>query len=269
MTDQAFVKVVLVTGGSSGIGEAICRRLAAEGHRVYGTGRKLDLQPVGYRMIPMDITNDESVEQGVQLVLEEAGRIDVVVNNAGMGIQGPAEDISPELALHVIDTNVMGAHRVCRAVLPGMRERRQGLVIHITSLAANYGLPFRGFYSASKAALERYAEAQRMELAPFGVHVVTLQPGEYRTGIAAARARPASIGPHYADAYDRVMRVLDGSLHYSRDPDEVAVKVSRLIHRSSPYGVHFAAHGVQRLSVVLKKVLPSRLFERLMMRHYR
>ena len=269
MTDQAFVKVVLVTGGSSGIGAAICTRLAAEGHRVYGTGRKVDRQPHGYHLVAMDITDTASVQRGVEQVLREAGRIDVVVNNAGLGIQGPAEDIAPELALEVLNTNLMGAHRVCQAVLPGMRDRRRGLVIHITSLAANYGLPFRGFYSASKVALERYAEAQRMELAPFGVHVVTLQPGEYRTGIAAARARPTSIGAHYAEAYQRVMQVLDGGLHYSRDPDEVAVKVSRLMQRSSPYGVHFAAHGVQRLSVLLKKVLPSRLFERLMMRHYR
>ncbi|MBK9273856.1 MAG: SDR family oxidoreductase [Flavobacteriales bacterium] len=269
MNDQAFVKVVLVTGGSSGIGEAICKRLAAEGHRVYGTGRTVDEQPSGYRLVEMDITDADSVQRGVQEVLTETGRIDVVVNNAGLGIQGPAEDITPELALKVLDTNVMGAHRVCRAVLPGMRQRKQGLIVHITSLAANYGLPFRGFYSASKAALERYAEAQRMELAPFGVNVVTLQPGEYRTGIATSRARPTSIGTHYSEAYERVMQVLNGSLHYSRDPDEVAVKVSRLIHQAAPYGVHYAAHGVQRLSVLLKKILPSRLFEQLMMRHYR
>ena len=269
MNDPAFVKVVLVTGGSSGIGEAICKRLAAEGHRVYGTGRKVDAQPNGYRLVEMDITDADSVQRGVQAVLAENGRIDVVVNNAGLGIQGPAEDITPELALKVLDTNVMGAHRVCRAVLPGMRQRKQGLIVHITSLAANYGLPFRGFYSASKAALERYAEAQRMELAPFGVHVVTLQPGEYRTGIANSRARPSAIGAHYSEAYERVMHALNGSLHYSRDPDEVAVKVSWIIRQPAPYGVQYAAHGVQRLSVLLKKLLPSRLFERLMMRHYR
>ncbi len=269
MTDQGFVKVVLVTGGSSGIGEAICKRLSAEGHRVFGTGRKVEAQPTGYRMVAMDITDQGSVQRGVEQVLAEAGRIDVVVNNAGLGIQGPAEDITPELAMQVLDTNVLGAHRVCRAVLPGMRERKRGLLVHITSLAANYGLPFRGFYSASKAALERYAEAQRMELSPFGVHVVTLQPGEYRTRIATGRLRPGSIGTAYAHAYERVMAVLGTSLHYSRDPDEVAVKVSQLIRQEAPYGVHYSAHGLQRLSVLLKKCLPTRLFERLMMRHYR
>jgi len=269
MTDQAFVKVVLVTGGSSGIGEAICKRLAAEGHRVYGTGRKVDRQPHGYRLVAMDITDTASVQRGVEHVVGEAGRIDVVVNNAGVGIQGPAEDIAPELALEVLNTNLIGAHRVCQAVLPGMRDRRRGLVIHITSLAANYGLPFRGFYSASKAALERYAEAQRMELAPFGVHVVTLQPGEYRTGIAAARARPASIGPHYADAYDRVMRVLDGSLHYSRDPDEVAVMVAEIMVTAKPKSVYRAAHGMQLFSILAKKLLPGRRFEQMVMKHYK
>ncbi len=264
-----FVKVVLVTGGTSGIGASICKRLAAEGHRVYGTGRRVDEQPNGYRLVAMDITDNASVQGAVEQILQEAGRIDVVVNNAGLGIQGPAEDISPEMALGLLDTNVIGAHRVCRAVLPGMRGRGSGLVVHITSLAANYGLPFRSFYSASKAALERYAEAQRMELAPFGVGVVTLQPGEYRTRIATGRLHPGTISAPYQAAYDRVMAVLGGSMHYSRDPDEVAVLVSKLIRTKAPHGVHYAAHGVQRLSVLLKKVLPGRLFERLMMRHYR
>lgn len=269
MSDPGYVKVVLVTGGSSGIGEAICKRLSAEGHRVFGTGRKVGAQPNGYRLVAMDITDEASVQRGVDEVLAEAGRIDVVVNNAGLGIQGPAEDITPELALDVLNTNLLGAHRVCRAVLPGMRERKRGLVVHITSLAANYGLPFRGFYSASKAALERYAEAQRMELAPFGVHVVTVQPGEYRTRIATGRLRPPTVSAAYAQAYERVMGVLAGSLHYSRDPDEVAVLVSRLMRQAAPYGVQYSAHGVQRLSVLLKKLLPARLFERMMMRHYR
>ncbi|MBL8003288.1 MAG: SDR family oxidoreductase [Flavobacteriales bacterium] len=263
-----FVKVVLVTGGSSGIGESICKRLAAQGHRVYGTTRKAGEQPNGYRLVSMDITDEASVLRGVDEVLREAGRIDVVVNNAGLGIQGPAEDITPEMALQLLDTNVLGAHRVCRAVLPGMRTRKAGLVINITSLAANYGLPFRSFYSASKAALERYTEALHMEVAPFGIHAVTLQPGEYNTKIATSRLRPATIGEHYRKLYDRVMEVLGGSLHYSRDPDEVAVLVAKIMATPRPKSAYYAAHGVQRLSVELKKLLPGRRFQRMMMKHY-
>lgn len=268
MEPANFVKVVLVTGGSSGIGESICRRLAAQGHTVYGTTRKAGEEPAGYRLVRMDITDEASVRSAVEAVLREAGRIDVVVNNAGLGIQGPAEDITPELALQLLDTNVLGAHRVCRAVLPAMRERKAGLIINITSLAANYGLPFRSFYSASKAALERYTEALHMEVLPFGIHAVALQPGEYRTGIATGRLRPAAIGEHYRRMYDRVMEVLGGSMHYSRDPDEVAVLVAAIMATPKPRSVYYAAHGLQRLSVLLKKVLPGRRFQRMMMRHY-
>lgn len=264
-----FVKVVLVTGGSSGIGESICKRLAAQGHTVYGTTRKAGEEPTGYRMVQMDITDESSVRDGVATVLREAGRIDVVVNNAGLGIQGPAEDIAPELALQLLDTNVLGAHRVCRAVLPAMRERKAGLIINITSLAANYGLLFRGFYSASKAALERYTEALHMEVSTFGIHAVTLQPGEYKTRIATGRLRPATISDPYRKAYDRVMEVLGGSLHYSRDPDEVAVLVGKIMAKAKPRSVYYAAHGLQRLSVELKKLLSGRRFQRMMMRYYR
>ncbi|HRH38700.1 MAG TPA: SDR family NAD(P)-dependent oxidoreductase, partial [Flavobacteriales bacterium] len=154
-------KVVLVTGGSKGLGHAICKRLVAEGHTVFGTGRKVEhgASVDGFTVLTMDITDEASVQRAIDDVMQRAGRIDVVVNNAGLGIQGPAEDITPELATRLMDTNVIGAHRVCRAVLPIMRQQRSGLIINITSVAGNFGLPYRAFYSASKAALERYSEA--------------------------------------------------------------------------------------------------------------
>ncbi|MCB0759297.1 MAG: SDR family NAD(P)-dependent oxidoreductase, partial [Flavobacteriales bacterium] len=163
-------KVVLVTGGSSGIGKAICTRLAAQGHTVLGTTRNVGEQPEGYRLIAMDLVDDGTVKRAVAEVITSANRIDVLVNNAGLGIQGPTEDILPEQATALFDANLIGAHRVCRAVLPHMRASGSGLIINITSLAANFGLPYRGFYSASKAALERYTEALNMEVQPFGIH---------------------------------------------------------------------------------------------------
>jgi NAD(P)-dependent dehydrogenase (short-subunit alcohol dehydrogenase family) len=264
-----FVKVVLVTGGSSGIGQAICKRLSAQGHRVFGTTRRAGDQPNGYRLVDMDITDEASVLRGVDEVLRQAGHIDVVVNNAGLGIQGPAEDITPELALQLLDTNVLGAHRVCRAVLPGMRDRKAGLIINISSLAANFGLPFRSFYSASKAALERYTESLSMEVAPFGIHVASLQPGEYNTKIATSRLKPTVIGAAYEKAYARTMEVLGGSMHYSRDPDEVAVLVAKIMDAPSPKSVYRAANGVQLFSILAKKLLPGRRFEKMVMKHYK
>lgn len=262
-------KVVLVTGGSSGIGKAICERLAAEGHRVFGTSRKPGDAPQGFSMLAMDLSDEASVRRAMDQVIVQAGRIDVVVNNAGLGIQGATEDLTPVQAASLLDTNVLGAHRVCLAALPHMRAQGSGLLINVTSLAANFGLPYRGFYSASKAALERYTETLSMEVRPFGIHAVTLQPGEYKTNIGDNRIRPAVASEPYRKGYERAMELLGGSLHYSRDPDEVGRLVLRIMAKRNPVGVYYAAHGKQRLAVLLKKVLPAALFQRLMMQEYR
>jgi NAD(P)-dependent dehydrogenase (short-subunit alcohol dehydrogenase family) len=264
------MKVVLVTGGSSGLGAAICARLTAIGHKVYGTGRKVQpgTHEHGYTLLPMDVTDEASVQHTVEEILRREGHIDVLVNNAGLGIQGPAEDITPALAMQLLNTNVLGAHRACRAVLPGMRQRRKGLIINVTSIAANFGLPYRSFYSASKAALERYGEALAVEVKQFGINVVSIQPGEFKTNIAAARLRPDVITPDHQAGYQKAMDALGGSMHYSRDPDELALVVAKVIASSHPKTSYLVAQGVQRISVLAKKFLPGRMFQRMVGKHY-
>lgn len=260
-------RVILITGGSSGLGAAMCERLALAGHTVIGTSRK-EGRREGFELLPMDIRDEASVRAAVQRILAQHGRIDVLVNNAGVGVQGAVEDIDPAIAREAFDVNVIGALRVCRAVLPAMRERGTGLVINISSIAANFGLPYRGFYSATKAALDRVTETLRIEVEPFGIRVVGLQPGEFKTPIAASRLRPGTIGPAYRARYERAMHILDGGLGYSRDPDELARVVQRIVDDPRPRTVYRVAEGMQVLSVLLKKVLPGRLFERLVRRHY-
>ncbi len=263
-------KVILVTGGSSGLGQAMCKRLAAQGHTVFGTGRSVEdgQQQEGFTLLRMDITDDATVRAGVESALRRAGRIDVLVNNAGLGIQGPASDIEPDMAMRLIDTNLLGAHRLCRAVLPAMRAQGKGLIINITSVAGHFGLPYRAFYSASKAALERYGEALAIEERRFGISVVNVQPGEFNTPIANGRLRPATISPEHRAGYEKAMEVLSGSLHYSRDPDELARVVARVIADPEPRAAYLVAQGVQRISVLAKKLLPGRLFQRLVGKHY-
>ncbi len=267
---DTFKKVVLVTGGSSGIGKAICSRLTAAGHTVYGTSRKVSgLQNIeGIRLIGMDVTDDASVNAAIEAVARREGRIDVLINNAGLGIQGPIEDTGTDLARSILDTNVLGPHRVSRAVLPHMREKKSGLIINITSIAANFGLPYRGFYSASKAALERYSEALATEIDRFGIKVVAVEPGEFNTNIASSRLRPATIGDAYKNHYDRAMDLLRGSMSTSRDPDELARVIAKIIADPSPQAVYRVAEGKQKLSVLLKKLLPGRMFERMVRKHY-
>jgi len=263
-------KVILVTGGSSGLGKSICLRLAKSGHAVYGTSRKVHSEETtdGYRMVQMDVTDDTSVQKAIAEVLTRESRIDVLVNNAGLGIQGPVEDISPELAQRLFDTNVWGPHRVWCAVLPTMRKQGSGLIINISSVAANFGLPYRGFYSASKAALDRLSESLSTEVDRFGIRVVTVQPGEFNTTIGDSRLRPEKISEAHRPGYEKAMEVLGGSMHYSRDPDELAQVVERIIQAKEPKSRYIVAEGMQRLSILAKKLMPGRMFEKMVRKHY-
>lgn len=263
-------QIVLITGASSGIGKAIGLRLARAGHIVFGTSRQPQLGDGHgpFDLLPMDVTVDASVSDAVAEVVKRAGRIDVLINNAGLGIQGPVEDIPTELALRLLDTNVLGPHRVCRAVVPHMRDQGRGLIVNISSVAANFGLPYRSFYSASKAALERYSEALSTEVARFGITVVTIQPGEFNTSIAGSRLRPGSISEANRPGYEKAMEVLGASMHTSRDPDELARVVEKVIMTDAPKTRYIVAQGMQRISILLKNLLPGRLFLRMVRRHY-
>ena len=261
-------KVVLVTGGSSGLGRAICSRLGAQaGYTVYGTSRK-EGSGEGFSLLRMDVTDEASVQAAVQQVLAAEGRIDVLINNAGQGIQGAIEDVTPDMAARIFDTNLFGILRTCRAVLPGMRERGSGLILNVSSLAANFGLPFRGLYSATKAGVDRVSEALRIETEPLGLKVVVVQPGEFNTSTDANRMRPPAVGEAYRKRYDRAMELLGSSLHYSRDPDEFARLVQRIIESPRPRPLYRAAKGLQALSVHVRHLLPLRWFERMLARHY-
>ena len=183
--NTASSKVVLVTGASKGLGQAIAQRLVRNGHRVYGTSRKWNTgEKNGILTLGLDVTNEDSISKAVRAIIEAEGAIDVVINNAGIGIQGAIEDLSVADAHKALDTNLFGVHRVLKHVLPHMRSRKSGKIINISSIGANMGLPYRGFYSASKAALDRYSEALSIEMAPWGIQVRTIEPGDFKSDIA-------------------------------------------------------------------------------------
>ncbi len=165
-------KVVLITGGSSGIGKSIGEFLNEKGFTVYGTSRNPNNYPESkFKIIPLDVTKKETIALAIETVVKKEDRIDVLINNAGVGITGPIEEISEKEIKANFETNFFGPINVIKAVLPQMRAQHSGLVINITSIAGYMGLPYRGVYSASKGALEIITEAFRMEIKDFNIKI--------------------------------------------------------------------------------------------------
>jgi len=242
MTQQ----IVLVTGASSGIGRSIAALLAANGYRVFGTSRH-PAQPTldGFEMVALDVTSDESVAACVAEVIGRAGRIDALVNNAGVELLGALEEISIEEAKTLFETNFFGVMRMTNAVLPEMRQRRNGVIINIGSLAGTVSAPFHGIYSASKFALEGYTEALWFEVAPFGVRVALVEPGFFKSEINRNKALPARSLPDYAAERTTMIAAWDRSVEEAADPAPVAAKVLHIVqgrarglrHRLGRYGL--------------------------------
>ena len=262
-------KVVLITGASSGIGKATALRLAAEGFVVYGTARNVDQQNLPFRLLYMDVRDETSVAEAIAQILTEVGRIDVLINNAGVGITGAVEELPQEQLHNVFATNLYGAISVAQQVLPTMRAQHSGLIINIASIAGYMGLPYRGAYSASKGALLLMSEALRMEVKPFGIAVTTLSPGDYATDIASRRYHaPVKEGSAYAQTYQKQLELMNQHVNTGGDPNEMAEKVLKIIHTPHPKVHYKQGSFLQKFSVVLKQLLPSKMYERMLMKHY-
>lgn len=262
-----YGKVVLVTGASSGIGKSIATLLKDKGYKVYGTSRKppaagRDEAPDGngfIRMLQMDVCSEESVKSTIAQVLEAEGSIDIVVNNAGMGIAGSVEDSSPEEVHRQIDTNFFGTHRVIRQVAPIMRKNCNGLIVNISSVAAQFPIPFQSMYCASKVAVEAVSEALRTELKPFGVKVSIIEPGDTKTGFTDSRIFVADANEHsvYRDTFKKSVGVMIKDETNGPDPVVVAKQVYRIIGKKNP-PVRVIVGLQYKVFVFLKRFLPAR-----------
>jgi NAD(P)-dependent dehydrogenase (short-subunit alcohol dehydrogenase family) len=268
-------RVILITGASSGIGKACARYLAERGYRVYGTSRKITgdgpVEDGSVRMIQMDVNDDRSVVSGINRVLQDAGRLDVVVNNAGFGIAGAIEDTSIEEAKALFETNLFGLLRVCRAILPKMREQGSGTIVNISSLAGRIGLPYQGMYSATKFAVEGLTEALRMEVKLFRIKVVLIEPGDFRTGFTSNRVHTAASkeGSAYQERFQRTLRVAELDEEKGSSPERIARLLYRILQDSSPRVRYSTGEALQRAAAVLKEILPSKLFEWGLMKYYK
>lgn len=265
-------KVVLITGGSSGIGKSIGLFLKSKGFKVYGTTRDLNKHPDFelFDLLELDVTDRESIDRAVRRVVDLEQRIDILVNNAGMGITGAVEETPDTEIQRAFNTNLYGPINVAQAVLPQMRGQQGGLIINITSIAGYMGLPFRGIYSATKGALGLVTEALRMEVGNFGIKVCTLAPGDFKTNIAAGRYHaPIKEASPYKEAYGATLKMIDDDVDNSGDPIVVAKKVLEIIETERPKVHYKVGEPLQKFSTLLKGLLPDKLYEKLLLKHYK
>jgi len=263
-------KVVLITGGSSGIGKAIGEYLHSKGHLVYGTSRHPDKYPQSkFPILALDVKDKTSVAACIEALMERTDKIDVLINNAGVGITGPIEEIPDEEIQSHFETNLFGPIRVIKAVLPHMRKQHSGLIINITSIAGYMGLPYRGIYSASKGALELITEAFRMEIKPFNIKMTNVAPGDFATNIAAGRYHaPLVETSPYKTSYGKTLNTMNDHVDGGNDPKEMAKAIHDIILSKSPK-IHYKVGAfMQKFSIVLKRILPDKVYEKLLMNHY-
>lgn len=264
-------KIVLVTGASSGLGQSVAEYLAGKDYKVYGTSRQPKHEEKnGVYFKALDVRSAESIKNCIDSIIAENKSIDILINNAGVGITGPLEEVPIDEAKAHFDTNFFGTLQVINSVLPHMREQNNGLIINITSIAAHMGLPFRGLYSASKGALAKVTESYRMELKQHQIKMVNLAPGDFATNIASGRFHsPLKESSPYYKNYKMSLDLMDEDVDSGKDPIILAKKVHAIIEKSNPKVNYTSGAFLQCFSVTLKQILPQKLFERILLKHYK
>jgi len=262
---MASVKVALVTGASSGIGHATAELLAASGFTVFGTSRAPSQTTHSYTWLPLDVRSDASVEAAIQSLLEQAGRIDVLVNNAGYAHIGAIEESSIADVQAQLDTNLFGVIRMIKAVLPVMRRQGSGRIINVSSVVGHVAPPYAGLYATSKFALEGLSEALREEVRQFGVDVSLVEPSYVKTSIVSQQ--PTHPIAAYTPGRQAVLHSLNASVENVMEPSVVAHVILRAV--TSRPRLRYLVGQDAKLLVLLKRLLPEPLFERVRRRVFR
>ena len=255
-------RVVLVTGASAGIGLSVANRLHSQGWSVVGASRR-GTGSEGWNAVVMDVDDDNAVNAGVERLIAEHGRIDAVVAGAGWGLAGAVEQTAIADAKDQLETNFWGAVRVVQAVLPTMRQQASGRIILISSIGGLIGIPFQAFYSASKFAMEGYGEALAYEVAPFGIQVSLVEPGNVRTDFTASRrsVTPPSEGDPYSAAVAKAVGLMERDEANGVPPDDVAVVIEALLNSKHPRRRVSVGKMGERVGLLAKRLLPYRAFE--------
>jgi NAD(P)-dependent dehydrogenase (short-subunit alcohol dehydrogenase family) len=258
-------KVVLVTGASQGIGKAIATSFLNHGYKVFGASRKPNVDLNGVTLIELDIRSAASVAVCVQTVEREAGAIDVLVNNAGLALVGTAEETDLGRAHDMFETNFWGTVSMTRAALAGMRRRRRGRIINVSSIAGYAAFPFGAYYAASKHAINGFSEALRYEVMRFGVYVSVIAPGEFRTPMTENVTTPELRIDDYQSMHEQRATATSGGVDSLPSPEPVGALAVSIAQEKRPKLYYTVGPGARSLRLG-KQILPQGVYERQMMR---
>ena len=238
---------------------------SVKGYTVYGTSRHPEHANTTFRLLKLDLRDHQSIADAVAHVEQTEGRIDVLINNAGVGIAGPLEELPEQDMIQVLQTNLLGLARTMQLVLPIMRRQGSGKIINISSVASEVALPYRSMYSASKAAVNRMTESMRMEVAPFGIQATSILAGDMRTPINQNRLM--SYPPDdsaYGEVFARAARAMNDEVDRGVDPYSIARQIEVLVHKKRLRKHYTMGKPLQQLAVFLARAMPGNLFERLL-----
>lgn len=264
-------KVALITGASSGIGEETAKLLSKAGFIVYGVARRMEkmkhLEAFGVKLLEMDITNDQSMTDGVNTIIAAEKRIDVLVNNAGYGSFGALEDVPISEAKYQFEVNIFGLARLTQLVLPYMRDQKSGRIVNISSIGGKIGEPHGAWYHATKFAVEGLSDSLRMELKQFGIDVIVIQPGAIKTewgGIAKDKLLEVSGNTAYGNLAHKHAKMFDNAFKMGSEPIVIAQTIEKAVMSKCPK-TRYAAGGGAKLILFMRSILSDRLFDKVML----
>lgn len=259
-------KVIVITGSSSGVGLTLANYFHDRGHQVYGLSRSKKGQEK-FIHIPTDVSNKENVKQTFQQILTETNnQIDVLINNAGIGMLGAVEDASKDDIEKLLNVNVYGPIYTMQEVLPVMRTQQSGHILNVSSIASNNGLPFRGYYSASKAMIDRLIESARLENRNTGVEITTLNFGDIKTNIAESRVK-TFVSSFYKSKYDAMVKDIDHEVALGTPTKDLIPIIEEILNKKNLKPHYYIGKTMQKFSVTLKNILPQKVFENIIAKY--
>ena len=260
-------KIILITGASSGIGKSISLFLTSKGYKIYGTCRNPNKYNISeYELLKCDITSNIEIKNTVKYILNIEKRIDVLINNAGIGITGPLEETNESDIKSAFQTNLLGPIAIIKECIPSMRKNNTGLIINITSVLGYFGIPFRGIYCATKSSLEIIGEVFSMELKKFNINVVNVAPGDFKTDIASRRIDSKSSNlSHYTEDYSKSLNSANKHVENASSPEIISTLIYKIINSKNPKIHYRVGQFIQKFSIILKNILPDRIYEKILL----